>query len=318
MYLQMRAAPWSCLVVGLLVSVTSAQEGALPTPPLPLVLSRAATYVETFADKVSGFVTAESYVQDVHLAINRFGTPPRGSRPYSGPLHRELTSDLLLVRPVGADGWMQFRDVTEVDGRKLKDRNDRLARLFLDPSKSTAAQSRKIMDESARYNIGDIERNINLPVLALAVLDRRMQGGFQFAFDKGADKVDLPKSPAFSPPADALVVTFRETQPRTMVVSPQGKNLPSSGRFWLDWRTSQVYMTEIGVDDLWLRADIFVAYGSVDTINLPVPVEMHERYENKLNGSKVDGTAVYSNFREFTVKVDEDIAPINDKGKQVR
>ena len=118
-------------------------------PVLSAVLSRAATYVETFADRVSGFVTAETYEQDVFLPINRFGGRP-GQRGYSGPLHRALKSDLLLVRPVGADGWMQFRDVTEVDGRKLKDRNDRLARLFLEPSKSTATQSHKIMQESAR------------------------------------------------------------------------------------------------------------------------------------------------------------------------
>lgn len=299
------------------LSHPSAQvEPALPA--LAPALSRAATYVERFADRVSGFVTAESYVQDVFLPMNRFGARPGGQRPYSGPLHRELKADLLLVRPVGSDGWMQFRDVTDVDGKKLKDRNDRLAKLFLDPSNSTATQSRKIMAESARYNIGDIERNINLPVLALAVLDRRMQAGFEFSYPKADDKPTLPKRPVFVPPADALVVSFTETQPRTMVASPQGKNLPSSGHFWLDRRTSQIYMTEIGIDDLWLRAQIFVAYGTVDGINLPVPVEMFERYENKLNGTRVEGSATYSNFREFKVAVDEDIAPIDEKGKQVR
>jgi hypothetical protein len=299
-------------------SLTFALSAQTPAPPLTLVLSRAATYVETFADRVSGFVTAESYVQDVTPPMNRFGSRPGGQRPYTGPVHRELKADLLLVRPLGSEGWMQFRDVTEVDGRKLKDRNDRLAKLFLEPSKSTAAQSRKIMDESARYNIGDIERNINLPVLALAVLARGMQPGFQFTLDKTGEKYDLPRSAAFAPPADDLVVSFTETQIRTMVVSPQGKNLTASGRFWLDRRTSQVHMTEIGIEDLWLKAVIHVAYGPVDGIELPVPIEMHERYENKLNGTRVEGSATYANFREFKVAVDEDIAPINDKGKQDR
>ena len=294
------AAPWT---------PGAAQE--TPAPPLVLVLSRAATYVETFADRVSGFVTAETYTQDVYPPINRFGGRP-GQRSYSGPTHRDLKSDLLLVRPVGAEGWMQFRDVTEVDGRKLKDRNDRLARLFLEPSKSTAAQSRKIMEESARYNIGDIERNINLPVLALAVLDRRMQPGFQFALDKPGEKYELPKSASFAAPSDAVVVSFTETQIRTMVASPQGKNLASSGHFWMDRNTSQIYMTEIGIEDLWLKAVIHVAYGTVAGLDLPVPIEMHERYENKLNGTRVEGSATYSNFREFKVSVDEDIAPIKD------
>lgn len=287
-------------------------------PVLSAVLSRAATYVERFADRVAGFVTEETYQQDVFLPINRFGSRP-GQRGYTGPIHRELVSDLLLVRPLGAEAWMQFRDVTAVDGKKLKDRNDRLAKLFLTPSESTASQSRKIMQESARYNIGDIERNINLPVLALAVLDRRMQQGFQFTYPRPSDDtIALPKRPVFTPPADALVVAFTETQLRTMVASPQGKNLPASGHFWLDRGTSQVYMTEIGIDDLWLRAQIFVAYGKVDGLELPVPIEMFERYENKLNGTRVEGVATYANFREFKVAVDEDIAPIDNKGKQVR
>lgn len=287
-------------------------------PVLSAVLSRAATYVERFADRVAGFVTEETYQQDVFLPINRFGARP-GQRGYTGPIHRELTSDLLLVRPVGAEAWMQFRDVTAVDGKKLKDRNDRLAKLFLAPSESTASQSRKIMQESARYNIGDIERNINLPVLALAVLDRRMQQGFQFNYPRpNDDRIVLPKRPVFTPPTDALVVAFTETQLRTMVASPQGKNLPASGHFWLDRLTSQVYMTEIGIDDMWLRAQIFVAYGKVEGLELPVPIEMFERYENKLNGTRVEGVATYANFREFKVAVDEDIAPIDNKGKQVR
>ena len=311
-----KAAHVVCLTA-LTAAAVSAQP-APPAPPLALVLSRAATYVETFADRVSGFVTAEAYLQEVFPAMNRFGVRPGGARPYTGPVRRELKSDLLLVRPVGADGWMQFRDVTEVDGKKLKDRNDRLAQLFLAPSKSTAAQSRKIMDESSRYNIGDIERNINLPVLALTVLDRRMQPGFEFGLDKPDEKYDLPKAAAFALPTDAVVVSFTETEIRTMVASPQGRNMAARGRFWLDRQTSQVYMTEIGVEDLWLKAVIHVAYGAVEGLNLPVPVEMHERYENKLNGMRVEGSATYSNFREFKVSVDEDIAPINDKGKQDR
>lgn len=313
-----KAALFVCLIAAPLGAAPGAQPATPSAPPLSAVLSRAAAYVEKFADRVSGFVTAESYVQDVFPPMNRFGVRPGNIRPYTGPVHRELKSDLLLVRPVGADGWMQFRDVTAVDGRQLKDRNDRLARLFLQPSNSTASQSRKIMQESARYNIGDIERNINLPVLALAVLDRRMQPGFEFALDPPGMKYDLPKSATFAAPSDALVVSFRETQMRTMVASPQGKNMASSGRFWLDRATSQVYMTEIGVEDLWLKAVIHVAYGRVDSIELPIPVEMHERYDNKLNGTRVEGSAVYSNFREFKVSVDEDIAPIDEKGKQVR
>jgi hypothetical protein len=94
--------------------------------------------------------------------------------------------------------------------------------------------------------------------------------------------------------------------------------MPAHGHFWLEPSTYRVLMTEISVEDLSLKATIDVAYGPVEAIDVPVPIEMHERYENKLSGMRVEGAATYSNFREFTVNVDEDITPIDDKGKQER
>jgi hypothetical protein len=145
-----------------------------------------------------------------------------------------------------------------------------------------------------------------------------MQPGFQFGMAADDEKLALPKSQPFAVRPDAIVISFRETQMRTMVASNQGKNMPSSGHFWLDPLTSGVLMSELTVEDSWLKAVIHVAYGKVDTLELPVPIEMHEAYENKLNGTRVEGTATYANFREFKVNVDENIAPIDDKGKQDR
>ena len=296
-----------CVLAGLLATEPAAQELTAAVPvPLALILSRAATYVEVYASRLSGLVMEESYVQDVEQ-INRFGyrTNTRG-----GVAHRRLRSDLLLVRPEGSDAWMQFRDVFEVDGKPLRDRNDRLEKLFLQPSKSTAAQAEKIVKESARYNIGDIERTINLPLLAMTVLDRRLQPNFQFRIDGPTEDVKLPKSAAFAGRPGALIVSFNETQVRTMIATPQGKNLRSHGRFWFAMPDAQVLMTELGVDDFSLSATIHVAYERKPGLAVAVPVEMHELYVNHLNSSKVEGSATYSNFREFNVKVDEQIAPI--------
>jgi hypothetical protein len=293
-------------VAGLSLVTPRAQEAPTVSPaPLPVVLSRAASYIEAYAGSFSGLVVEEAYVQDVQQ-VNRFGFR---LSIRTGPVHRTLRSDLLLLRPSGSDAWMQFRDVFEVDGKPVRDRNDRLAKLFLEPSKSTAAQADKIIRESARYNIGDIERTINLPVLAMTVLDRRMQANFQFHVDDTpVDAKDLPKSPSFAVPEDALVVSFDETAVRTMIATPQGKNLRSHGRFWLEMPAAEVLMTELRVDDYSLGAAIHVAYQTRPGIKVRVPVEMHELYENHLNSQKVEGTATYSNFRQFNVKVDEEIA----------
>jgi len=184
-----------CVLAVVLTTASRAQESLPPAAPaLPLVLSKAASYVELYGSHLSGLVMEESYVQDVEQ-INRFGyrTNTRG-----GVSHRILKSDLLLVRPQGSDAWMQFRDVFEVDGKALRDRNDRLEKLFLQPLKSTTAQAEKIVRESARYNIGDIERTINLPLLALTVLDREIQPNFQFRSPDPSGDLKLPKSAAFA------------------------------------------------------------------------------------------------------------------------
>jgi hypothetical protein len=280
------------------------------TPPaidLPFLLARAARFVAIYAGRTSGMVFEEQYVQDVQQ-VNRFGYR---MALRNGATHRTLKSDLLLVRPVGIDAWMQFRDVYEVDGRALRDRRDRLQKLFLEPSKSTAQQIDKIIRESARYNIGDVERTINIPLLGLAILDADIQKNFEFRLDdtheQPSDVFALPKTPDFAPPADAIAVAFRETAVQTMVKTPQGKNLASTGRFWFVPSSGHVVMTELKIDDWTLGAVVHVAYRSPKDDELPLPIAMHEMYENRLNNRRVEGTARYSNYREFNVKVDEQI-----------
>ncbi|MDR1990471.1 MAG: hypothetical protein LBQ09_09615 [Acidobacteriaceae bacterium] len=284
------------------------------TPDLPLIMAKAARFVSLYAGRTSGMVFEESYVQDV-FQPTRFGYRIT-LRP--GATHRTLKSDLLLVRPMGTDAWMQFRDVFEVDGRPLRDRSDRLQKLFLAPSKSTAQQIDKITKESARYNIGDIERTINIPLLGLSILDRDFQPNFQFTLDTSQEPVNnvfaLPKTPEFTPPPGAIAVAFRETALQTMVRTPQGKNMAASGRFWFMPSTEHVVMTELRIDDWTLGAVVHVAYKVQKEGGLPLPVAMHEMYENKLNNQRVEGLATYSNFREFNVKTDEQITtPQQDK-----
>jgi hypothetical protein len=75
-------------------------------PSLAEVLKRAAIYVANFQKQLSGIVAEETYEQRV--------------KKQSGGLsieRRKLRSDLLLVRPVGSDRYVEFRDVFEVDGR---------------------------------------------------------------------------------------------------------------------------------------------------------------------------------------------------------
>src|SRR5262245_27010697 len=89
------------------------------------ILRRAALYVAKFIGQFSNVVAEEVYVQDSIGTLPIIPTTGRGGSLGAAPppqsRHREVKSDFLLVK-VGAAEWMPFRDVYEVDGQKIRDR----------------------------------------------------------------------------------------------------------------------------------------------------------------------------------------------------
>jgi hypothetical protein len=280
---------------------------ALPVPAqasdqLDAVLVRASAYVVEFQRQLSGVVAEEQYVQDVRY--------PLGTGTRYNPLltrHRELKSDLLLVKPVGADRWIQFRDVFEVDSQAIRDRSERLMRLFLAPDSSSASQVQRITDESSRYNIGNLYRTVNVPVLALVILDPANQPRFRFKRSDHRDPL-LEHGGAKSP--DVWVIEYQEVQKPTMIRTTNGRDLSARGRFWIEPASGRVVASELVAEDLTIKGTVDVDYAVEPAIGLLVPVLMRERYDIRRDGSRVDGEASYSRFRRFQVKVDEKLAPI--------
>ena len=161
----------ACVIALLAPWASQAQE-----PSLGVVLARAAEYVASFRSDLSGIVSEERYEQDA-------STPYYGSAggfPRYGRERVVLRSDFLLVRLPGVDRHIEFRDVFEFNGRPTRDRDERLARLFLNPSASSMAQVQSITIESARYNVGLIYRTLNTPTLALLFLAPEFQEGSTF------------------------------------------------------------------------------------------------------------------------------------------
>lgn len=278
---------------------------AAQEPSLDAVLARAGAYVVEFQQKLAGIVAEEHYVQ---RSLRRFLSPLNRSTA-DALRSRDLKSDLLLLKPEGADRWIQFRDVFEVDRRPVRDRNERLVKLFLDPTSSTASQADNITAESTRYNIGNLRRTVNVPVLALGILDPVTQPRFRFTRtrDRKPQLAEEPKSNA------AWVVAYVEVRPGTIIRTTNERDMPSRGRFWIEPDTGRVLMSELTTEDKALRAVIDVSYVPDPRLGLLVPAEMHERYDLYTDGSRVDGTATYGRFRQFQVKVDEKIAPIKDR-----
>jgi hypothetical protein len=277
--------------------VAAAQE-----PDLHTVLQRAATYVDEISHRISGMVAEESYVQDVDV---------RAGGRIPGITHRELESDFLLVLVPG-QRYVEFRDVFKVDGRPVRDRQDRLTRLFLKPSSSSSAQAASIVEESARYNIGRVTRTVNTPMLPLQFLVADVQDRFEFKRSNEARPANVKAAELttghFSVSTEVWVIEYREKSRGTIIRTLQGKDLPARGRFWIEPATGRVLMSELVCEDINLQATIDVSYQAAPLLGLLVPAEMRERYDATEDGTTVTGVATYGQFRQFSVHTDEDIA----------
>jgi VWFA-related protein len=273
----------------------------VPDADLATVLARTARYVETYQQNLAGIVAEERYQQNV---VNMAG-PMRTRGAIATTPQRDLRSDLLLVRPAGEESWMQFRDVFEVDGRAIRDRDERLYRLFVEPTPSSHRQAEILQAESARYNLGPLTRTINVPMMALAIADAARQPSFRFKRVK-TDPRDLAERDSG---AEVWAIEYRETGKGTMIRGAANRDLPSRGRLWVEGATGRVLRTELISDDVQVKAEITVNYRAQAGLDLLAPVEMREDYALPQLGIRIVGRATYSRFRRFTVSTSEKPKP---------
>lgn len=285
-----------------------------PEPTLPQVMERTAQYIAEFEERISGIVAEEQYGQEVKF-------PKRDKNQWLYAQSRRLTSDLLLLRPVGGEDWMQFRDVFNVDGEPIRDRRERLTEIFLNPNETTLSQTATILAESARFNIGSLERTVNVPLLPLRFLEAKNQK--RFSFHRTGNTRPSPmtqESPApaghFRISTEVWVVEFKERDSPTLVRTRDSvqhgrlRDLPARGRFWIEPASGRVLMSEVIFDTSGVRGVIAVNYQSEPLLGVLVPIEMRERYDHLRDQSIVEGFASYGRFRQFQVLVDEKLAPV--------
>src|ERR1044071_657089 len=255
----------SSVPAALLVVAAVSYHPAAQAPEAAVIIDKAADYVAAYTRDFVGIVAEESYRQEVRGApeTDRRGFATEGARQT-----RDLKADVLIVRAPAGDRWLQFRDVFEVDGRPVRDRVERLAKLFLDPSATAQQQVQSIAAESARYNIGAVARTLNLPVMALMVLEPENRPWFSFTARKRRD----------SPQGGLWELEYREQRGNTMIRTSLGKTMPARGKVVVEGATGRILSTELATDDDSLRAQIEVTYGDEPTVGLYMPREMREKY----------------------------------------
>ena len=264
---------------------------------LETALDRTATYIDFFIEHFGNVVSEEQYRQEAVPSVRPGQLGGRGAMATIAPTQRRtLRSDFLLVKPADSADWFPFRDVYEVDGTVIRDREGRLARLFLKQTATTMEQARQIANESSRYNIGDVVRTINNPVIALAFLERSYQKRFAFTMGKA--------DPALG--ANAWILEYREQQRPTLIRGIGDSDMPTRGRAWIDIESGHVLKTEFLIEDAMITARVTTTFKADARLQIHVPAEMTEEYKPS-SGGRITGRASYGRFRQFAVRTEEEI-----------
>ena len=275
------------------------------TDDLDQLLAKATWYSIDFINHLSSVVAEERYIQDSNVALATVAIPALGGRgaqgmnvPRGSSKHRELKADFLIVKS-GNEMWTPFRDVFEVDHIPIRDREQRLAKLFLNakPDAGAEEQARAIAEESGRYNLGAVQRTINNPVFALLILQPEVRARFKFSAGKADRKFG----------DDIRVVEFVEEARPTVIAGRPGEQMPAFGRFWIESATGRVVKSEVRVEVRDVKANLTTTFRSDERLGIDVPNEFREEYD--LRDSRVSGVASYARFRKFEVKSTEELTP---------
>ena len=259
------------------------------------VLDRATVYVEDLFAKLSRVVAEERYVQE-YLDAGVEGS--RGSFLGSPKVRerRTLTSDLLLVKPSQSNDWLMFRDVFDVDGRAVRDRENRLAKLFLasPDTITTLERARQIAVESARFNIRQIG-TVDNPFLAIGFLQTTYRQRFRFVLSRR----DVSSGP------NVWIVEYRETMRPTVIRGSGDKDIAARGRYAIDAGTGHVLRAEVVFAALGTESTIATRFEMDESLGTLVPAEM--TFRRAVAGNEVRGVATYGRFRRFEVGTEESI-----------
>ena len=254
----------------------------LPEPARPQsvsrddLLMRAAAYVHQFVDAFSNVVAEELLLQEI--------TVPRRKR--------SIRSDYLFTRFPGDQMFTAFRDVFEVDGKQVRDHEERLMKLFLSPSSDMYRRAADIQREGARHNLLDIG-TLNNPLLAIAFLQDVYQPRFRFTL-AGIEKNLGPR---------VRTIQFQEIKGPTLIKGNSNSDVFARGLAWIEEDTGRVVKTELRFGSSRAPISIVTTFRFDETLGIDVPMEMRDWYPD--GTGELRGVATYGRFRRFQIKTEE-------------
>ena len=279
---------WPLALLAALPTLAARQDECNYEELVPRISAAAAE----LTDALSTAVAWEDYLQEVFEVKDPSAPIPRKLRENTLMLRRRLGSDILLAR-VTSGQYYGFRDVAQVNGREVAERGERIRRLFIalrgDPS-----QARALIDESARFNIGYIQRNLNVPTLVLQLLLPESVGRIDFRRLIGRDSLD-----------GTCVVAFREVRGPYLVGREDGLARPLEGSLAVIPASGRLKRVIVNAaHSAGERIELTVDFDAFEGFDQLLPSRMTEVYLYPLELTRCE--ARYSNYRRFSVESTEE------------
>ena len=283
-------------VLGALLSLVLLSIRATPQrTDLDRVLARASNYVVEYGQALASVLAEESYSQRLVWRSSR--------EPFETRL---LKSEIAFVRVPDTTDWLSFRNVLAVDDVPILDAPGRLERIFQESPDAHVSRSR-LASESARFNLGPVTREINVPTMSLHFVHPTFLASTRF------DKI---REEEFAG-EQTWVIRFRERDRGSLISRIDGRKLPAQGLLWIVPADGRIVRSHLEVEGFvrergGSKATIDVQWRRDAALDLWVPAELTELYEGPWRmGTKlgalerydIDGIATYSNYRRFTVDV---------------
>jgi hypothetical protein len=216
---------------------------------------------------------------------------PGGGMRAGGSMNvQTIKSDYLLVQlGMDGEGWMPFRDAFEVKGRKLRDRDDRLLKLFTSNNKARFERAMEFTAASTKHNLGNVSRTINIPLLGMMLLHPRVNERFEFT-DGGEENL-----------SGRIVrkALYKEMARPTLIKTTRGRDLALTGSIWIDPFSGTVVKTEMNAADPVVRCQVIVTFRRDEALDLWVPDKMEEYYKAYVGLDDIIATATYTNVRKI-------------------
>ena len=252
--------------------------GALSAQVDRALVERVRDYIERFELQVSALVAEEHYVQRLERRVS-------ASRIHST---RELRSDYVLVKPADSLAWIGYRDVFEVDGAPVRERDSRVVDILSSTAPDSHERAAAFALQGARFNLGPM-RTINVPTMPLQLAGRQHAGRISLRVDRTDRRKGL------------TMLRLVEPNRPTLVRTPDGTDVLSSGTLTVRTGDGAVVAATLSFRFPGSRmrdaSTMAVEYGDVEDIPVLVPLRMTETLP--MDDGQASGVAAYSNYRRF-------------------